>query len=41
MKKPGKKHNMSGVRLPAVVNADPTVAPDVVVIILTESMRNC
>jgi hypothetical protein len=41
MKKPGNKHNLSGVRRAAVVNAEPAVAPDVVNLILMESMRKC
>jgi hypothetical protein len=36
MKKPGKKHNFSGMRRAAIVNADPAVAADVVAIILIE-----
>jgi hypothetical protein len=41
MKKPGNKHNFSGVRLAAIVKVDLAVSPDVVTILLLESVRKC
>jgi hypothetical protein len=41
MKTSGNQYILSGARRAAVVNADPVVAPNVVTLILMESIRMC